>query len=240
MKNLLPFIILFTFLSSTAHASKDTTQLGMNINSLTPKQSPWKGIMLDLGLVHLNNAPALMQTRMWRPASVNIYYYHRIELGSEKFTFNPGIGVGLDNFFFQDNVQISAWGDTVLALENYMTGMNVDYRKSKLSTNFVDIPFELRFKSSSINNKAFKIALGGKVGMRFQAQTKVKYDVGDRTVKEKVSHDHYVNRFRYGVTGRIGYGRFLFYGYYSLSDIFQSNTAPEMNPIMFGVSLSAF
>jgi hypothetical protein len=232
MKKLLLFpLLLITFLSNAAFLT-DTTNL------LAPKQSPWKGVMLDIGTIYLHNAPPLMEVRLPRPSVVNLYYYHRIELGSEKFTINPGLGLGLENFFFQDNIRLDGFGDSLYVFEENGTGYN--YRKSKLSANYIDLPLELRFRSSTIDRRAIKIALGVKGGILFRAHTKNKYDFEGNTFKEKWIHDLHVNRFRYGWTGRVGYGKMLFFGYYSLSNLFREGAAPEMAPIMFGISLSYF
>ncbi|WMJ75412.1 outer membrane beta-barrel protein [Cytophagaceae bacterium ABcell3] len=242
MNKSLAFLLIsffYTFqLFADISSRKDTADQPLNLDLLEPRHSAWKGLMIDKGFAYLQGAPSVLQTRWYRPANLNIYYYHRIELGSEKLTLNPGIGLAFDNYFFEDNVRLETLGDEVVAYEEDIEG--ITYRRSKLNANYIDIPVEIRFKSSTINRKAFKLGLGVKAGVMFDAKTKFVYSTEDRRIREQQKHHHHVNRFRFGLTGRIGYGKLLFYGYYGLNNLFRDGTAPEMRPVMFGLSLSFF
>lgn len=198
-----------------------------------------QSLLLEVGTAYIpeNNElanPDLFNVRTGRPSTVNIYFFKPMEIAGKYFMFKPGIGLGLDNFFFEQNLRFEPSGDTVRIDE----GSNRSYRKSKLSANYVDIPLEFRLATSSNSKKAFKFEFGGKIGILFEGHSKRKYDVNDITIKEKAS-DLALRRFRYGLTGRIGYGRLILFTYYSLSPIFKEEFMPDINPVIFGITLSS-
>jgi len=114
------------------------------------------------------------------------------------------------------------------------------FLKTKLAANYFDIPVELRFKSSNNDRTAFRIAIGAKVGVLFNAHSKIKF-IEDGFVRKIKSRDDFgLNQFRYGIIGRIGFSYFNLFGYYSLSSLFKSGKGPELTPFMFGITLSNF
>ena len=62
------------------------------------------------------------------------------------------------------------------------------------------------------------------------------------TYQDKMKVKHYsvpnINKFRYGVTARFGYGPFNLIAYYSLSKLFEDNLGPELTPISVGISFN--
>lgn len=197
----------------------------------------FKGLLIDLGTAYLsettyNGMPDFFNVRTGRPSTVNIYLFKNIRIVNHTFTFSPGLGFGLDNYFFEKDVLIAPSGDSLFTLGQ-------DLKKSKLSANYIDIPLEFRFASSSNYKKAFKVAIGGKFGVLFSGKSKIKYKQDGDIVKQKFS-DISLNKIRYGLTGRIGLGHLNLFGYYSLSSLFKDKYAPEMNPIIFGISLTSF
>ena len=175
---------------------------------------------------------------IWKSKGLNIYYMYEIELGTEKLTFNLGFGVGLDNYNFEkENTLINKGLDTLNNKILIFSNDTIEYKKSKLSVNYFDIPIEFMYRSHKEKKKAFMFALGGKIGLLIQAHTKVKYKKDGETIKEKLHSNFFIEPFRYGLTTRIGYGGLNLFGYYSLSKMFKKDKAPEMTPLMLGLTL---
>lgn len=108
-----------------------------------------------------------------------------------------------------------------------------DYELNKLSCNFVDAAFEFRLRSNpNEHNKRFKIAAAIKAGYLVQSHTK--FETFD--IKMKTYNIKNLNKFQYGLTGRIGYGRWGFTGYYSLINLFKNEKGPELIPVSVGLS----
>ena len=194
--------------------------------------------VLDIGVTHYRFAPGSMELKMLGSRGINIYYTYDIKLIGEKFSFSPGFGFGTTNYTFKDPVTLGYSGDT-LVVKNVSSNYK-GLKKSKLAANYLDIPLELRFRSGADVN-SFKIALGVKAGILVSSLTKVKYkDDGWKKLKNK--EDFELEKFRYGVYGRVGYGAFHLFAYYSLSDLFQKNNGPQgrsITPYMIGITLSA-
>ena len=134
----------------------------------------------------------------------------------------PGFGVGLDRYRFEDDITLASNNDVeIVELED------LDVTKSMLVSNYFDVPLELRFYANPNDKKrSFKVGLGFKAGIRFSSHTKVKYEEDGNNVIEKEKNIFGLNRFRYGVTGRIGIGGINFFYYQSLSELFESGEGP--------------
>ena len=122
----------------------------------------------------------------------------------------------------------------------------VKYRKNKFATVFFDIPVELRIRTRpNLKHKNFKIALGFKAGILIQSYIKYfgneyRFPGIDDEVKFKTYKTQNILPYRYGVYGRIGYGKFYLFGYYSLSKVFETNKGPDLTPINLGIGLSIY
>jgi hypothetical protein len=113
-----------------------------------------------------------------------------------------------------------------------------------LVTNYFEIPIEFRYDTKPEDiARSFNVAIGGRIGILYDAFTKIKYNDLGETVKYKNKLNHGVNPIRYGVYSRIGIGSFSFFGFYNLSEMFEKDKGPEgttMNTMTFGISLNGF
>lgn len=197
-------------------------------------------LRIGFALSFLNNAPAEMSTRWIRNRSVDVYYIADVPLGDSRFIFNPGLGLGLERIGFANDItlQRTAAGTVISPLSE------MDVNKSLLVFNYVDIPLELKFHANRINpNRGFNIAIGGRVGILYSAHTKINFEEMGDVVRLKRKEHYNLNRFRYGLTARIGLGRFNAYYYHALSPLFRGNEGPEQTQAThykIGVSFAAF
>ncbi|MBK9730294.1 MAG: outer membrane beta-barrel protein [Chitinophagaceae bacterium] len=108
-------------------------------------------------------------------------------------------------------------------------------KKNKLSCTYIGIPLMLRYESNRSNlNHSFHVAAGGFGEYLIGSHTKTKSTSND---KIKQHDDFNLNRFRYGITGRIGYGWASLFVNYSLSEFFESGTGPVVYPASAGLAL---
>lgn len=164
---------------------------------------------------------------------------------SSKFSLGAGIGIGAHNYYsdgavssFKDSTFFTAMPDTI------------NYKINKLSTAYLDIPLEVRFRTKhEKKSKQFKIAIGGKIGMLLSSHTKYKGDgyktnlEGDIETfdkKEKTYDIENIEKLRYGATFRVGRGSWNLFAYYSLSQLFENGKGPEMYPISVGLMVTPF
>lgn len=227
------FILLFLLGFSTSAFAQNT----QNSNTGETYQPNVRGnLFFAVGVNALNNAPRDFQISPFRSKSVNLYYLYDIPLGTSHFSFHPGIGLGLEKYQFKNGTTLTyADGadvpgyegtDPVLIMDSvqYVYGSG-SFRKHRLAANYIDIPLEFSFASNKSNPKAgLKISLGGKIGVLFDAKTKVKYDNRlNETVTEKIKRPWDLNQLRYSAVTRIGYGGFNVYFEYQFSPMFNND-----------------
>ncbi len=178
-----------------------------------------------------------------RSIGVNVFRIYDIPFGHSPIGI--GIGYALSSHNVHHNGQFimgvdSVSGNEFTRLEPYPSGYS--YRKNKLSINYFEIPFELRFRSKKKPNKngivrgPFRFYPGFKVGYLANIHTSRKNDQG----KFKEYNFNVLDRFRYGATIRIGYGKFALYGFYSLNNLFKNKESTVLQPFSVGISFLTF
>lgn len=171
---------------------------------------------------------------------VNVYFMYDVVIKNSPVSIAPGIGIGSDNWYHNSQVVFT---DT---FTNFIPFADtVGFKKSKLGLTYIDIPLELRFrgKPNPKNNWQWKLAAGFKIG--FLVHSKWKYKGDDFRVNPQVGQVKFkefgvpnLEKLRYGVTARGGYGPFNLQIYYSLSNLFQDGQSIELQPITFGISIN--
>lgn len=204
--------------------------------------------VLEFGLNNALEAPDRFDLALWGSRTVNIYYTYELRLGQSKFSVVPGIGLSLERFKFKNGATLAYDEDDSLKLLLPSETVTTGERKSQLITNYVDVPLELRFTSNPDDpNRAFKAAIGGRIGYMYDAFSKMKYKVDGETKQLKDKQNFNLNRFRYGVYGKLGIGNFSLFGYYNLTPLFEEGKGPyegnmvtDFQTVTVGISLSAF
>ncbi|MDQ3395615.1 MAG: PorT family protein [Bacteroidota bacterium] len=197
-------------------------------------------LRIGFALSFLRDAPEDMKLGWWKSRSVDIYYILDLPLGNSRFTFNPGIGLGIERFGFMRPVAFDRISEQEVQIVN-IDALNPS--KSLLNANYLDIPLELKYHFGATMYSGFNIAVGGRVGYLIDAKTKVNYEENGSAIKLKTKDDFNLNKLRYGVTARVGLGRFNLFYYQNLSPLFKSNQGPsstDMYHFKAGISFSAF
>jgi len=138
------------------------------------------------------------------------------------FAFGLGLGYGRNTYF--QEIKITESNNNTL-FEN-IHGDN--FKNNKFSTHSIEMPIELRWRTSTINKyKFYRIYAGGKVSYAFA--TKSRFKTKDSTVKVKGISE--INKLQYGLTLSLGYGTWNINLYYGLNDIFSDAKLDGVSPI---------
>jgi Outer membrane protein beta-barrel domain len=207
-------------------------------------------LIFDLGLNSWSKTPVGADMNLWKSKDLNITYLFDLPLGDGGFTFTPGVGISLEKFAFDNNTTLTstitnsgARTIDVAQLETIYINAK-SFERSKLATNYIDVPLEFRWYARGTNyGQGFRAAIGGKVGMLYSSYTKVKMEDEARDPKMvKDRQDYGVNQFRYGILARIGWGGIGMFSYFELSNKFDNPPPGGENTktISFGISLTGF
>jgi hypothetical protein len=123
---------------------------------------------------------------------------------------NLGVGIGVGYAFNSYNKEFSFFIDDPNNPEQF--------NSTKFRTNLVEIPFELRWRTSTATKYNFwRVYPGFKVAYVFASVTKVKIE-GEQVKFKNISA---FNKMQYGLTLSAGYSMWNIFAYYGLSSIFK-------------------
>jgi len=185
------------------------------------------------GDFNLSGDAALFETKPLNSVDLTIHFAKtKFNLIRGKVNLITAISLASNRYAFRKDLVMVPDQETATV---YVDSLN-DYRKSKLMTNYLQIPLLLNIQTNpDKQSRNFSISAGGYAGLLIGSSTKRK---GDSIGKIRQRDDFNLNQMRYGVTGRIGYGGLELFCNYSLTNLFADGEGPEMTPVTFGVSLS--
>lgn len=201
--------------------------------------------VLELGVNRASGAPDNFSLGLWGSRTVNVYYQYDIRILKSGFSFIPGIGLSLERFKFKNEYTLAYNADSVFMVSPTTAGYT-NLKKSMLINNYVEVPLELCFRTNPEDPaRSFRISIGGRVGYMFDSFAKLKYKEDGEVKKLKDKQDFGLNKFRYGVFGKIGVGNFSVFGYANMTDLFKDGLSQDRKPVDFstftvGISLSSF
>jgi len=203
-------------------------------------------LMLEFGYDGWGGKPDTLTTKWYsRHFNVSVMYDFAFKT-NPRLSFAGGVGVGTSNIFFEKiSIDIAGKSGSSSILVKDASATN-HFKKYKLSTNWVEIPLELRWVSNPLqSSRSFKFAIGTKVGTLIDAHTKGK-DYQDKDgnslygnkYKEKEKSKKYFNNLRLAPTVRVGWGFITLYGAYQVNTLFKEGQGPEVRPYSIGLCLS--
>lgn len=180
----------------------------------------------------------------------NAYIMNDYPIGKTNFAIGYGLGLSYHNLYSNGILKREVDDTLGFTGRTEFDFIDGDYRTNKLTLAYVDIPVEIRFRTKNILNN-FKVAVGFKAGYNINNYTKYDGDILDGTldedgkvptIKTKEYDIEHIERFRYGLTTRIGYGKFSLSAYYSLTPFMVNgkSKADEMFPISVGIAFTPF
>ena len=195
----------------------------------------------------LGTTPAKFEQGFWGSRTLNLYYQFPIRVLKSNFSYAPAIGFSFERYKLTNNYtlarQPNSDGSYPLVLASELNMPNAD--KSMVIMNYIDLmPAEIRYDTNPEDlSRSFHISAGARIGVLFEAHTKVNYSENGetKTIKDQQNHGH--NNFRYGFYSRIGVGSFSLFGYYTVTPVFKENKGPDqttMSTLTIGLSLAAF
>jgi hypothetical protein len=209
--------------------------------------------VVELGLNRDLGGPDNFSLNLWGSRTVNIYYQYDIRILKSRFSFVPGIGLSLERFNFKKFRVLRYESDDSLKLQTPVGAQTAGFpllaiHKSRFINNYIDVPLELKYSTKPDDpSRSIKISVGGRIGYMYDSFTKIKYKDDGEMKKLKDKQDFGLTKFRYGVSAKLGVGNFSLFGYYNLTNLFQSgkgpyirNTQQDFPTMTVGISLSSF
>jgi hypothetical protein len=193
-------------------------------------------VVLDLNHDRFQSVPEGI-TQGYFSIGVDAYMFHDHPI-NKKGTMAWALGLGFSGMNVHHNGQFiyHVEGDNITTqLLPYPDGLNI--RKNKINLNYVEVPFEFRFrtmnKSIEERNVAnFRFYVGFKGGVLVNSHTKYR----DDETKIKVYDIDNLMLYRYGPTLRVGFKKLSVHAFYSLTSIFEEGKGPELYPFSIGLS----
>lgn len=162
----------------------------------------------------LNNKPKDIFQNSFS-TGINIGFLRDFPINKKRtFAIAPGLGLSYNNY--KENLLIDNLNGSI-SYNPIPTGANYD--KNKLSLYFIDLPIELRWRTSTFDShKFYRVYAGFKVSYLFLSQSRYI----DSNQSFKVDNNSDLDRFHYGVYLSTGYNSVNVYGYYGLNNFFKS------------------
>jgi hypothetical protein len=220
---------------------KDDERLGLNYSKKSKdgfSQTELRLGMLDLGVSsylfdgNLDLPRDLNDLELLYGGSWNINWHiirNRIYFVRRAASIEYGLTFSWMHYKFANNFLIDRD-----ATNFEITPLVGEYRKNKLRTTFIEIPLMLTLSS---NKSKIFVSGGGYAGLLLGSQQRLKTENGSKT---KVKDDFNLNKFRYGLEGRLGLGPINIYAQYSLVPLFKQDQGPELYPLNVGLTILGF
>ena len=234
-KSLLALTLVFVGLM-TANSQETLKKKPVDLSN-----RPGDHLMLQLGYVNWSGVPDTIAMGSFSKA-FNIYF-----MLDKPFKSNPslsiafGVGIGSDHIQFSKvNIGIKEGGNTMPFTNVRDTN---HFKKSTLSTTYLEAPLEFRYSADPENGKGFKFAVGFKAGTLFNAHTRNSQlqnrggtVINDYVMKEASSR--FFNKSRFTATARVGYGHVSLFTSIQLNPTIRDGIGPAAKPFAVGLSLS--
>ena len=242
-------VFLCVLLSGFCLAQEVSTETVADTKAKKKRKPPRKEMLL----VNLNfdawlGTPAGIESKWFSSRGVDVAILYDQVIARSWFSAAVGVGFNSHNIHmegFPIEYEIQSGGTYTKLDGSFFDGKNINV--NKLSTNFIDIPIEIRYRSKPHKNgKRIAASVGFKLGWLVQSHTKTKTDedlffqgVNFRS-KIKTYDIPNLNKFRYGVTARVGYANFYLNFFYSLTPLFREGRGTEAVPISIGIGATPF
>jgi hypothetical protein len=198
-------------------------------------------LMLQLGYAQWVGVPDTIAMGGFSK-TINVYLMMDFPFkNNPKLSVGVGAGIGSDHLMFSKlNIGLKDGGNK-LPFTNVRDTNH--FKKTKLATNYVEAPIELRYSANPATGKGLKVALGIKVGQLINVHTRsAKLQnrnenlINDYVVKE--SSSRFINGTRLAGTLRLGIGRFTMFTSYQLTPVIRDGFGPAVRTLSTGIAIS--
>ena len=232
---------------SELFAVGEKTYKKANLENYSTFKGHWKGF--HFGFMNFANLPdgwEDMELDMGSSFSMQFNFAnYSVNLNSRgNIGLVTGLGIEYQCFRFSDEniTLIKEESNTIpVHVQDIYTEDNIDHvQRSSFKNLYLTIPFifEVQFPAAKAAKKRIYASAGFMGGVRMHSKTKIVYrDSDDDKQKEKMKGNFHVVPFKVDVTGRIGYRNINIWGSYTLTNLFKSNTMPDLKVYTLGFGL---
>ncbi len=146
-----------------------------------------------------------------------------------------GIGLGYSHFCIRNNGEFSFNSSPFGEYSSLAVYTGPKRWINRTVFNFVDVPFEIRFRGLR-ERKKFKFYPGFKFSIMVEDFSK--WRIQDKEFKEFNFPD--LNRIHYGPSLRIGLDNVMLWAYYDLAPVFKNENSSQLNLFGAGISIGWF
>ena len=133
------------------------------------------------------------------------------------------LGLGYSFNSYNHNIRISESNPSIYTIIN-----NSNFVKNNFSLHLLEVPFEFRWRTSSIESyKFWRIYTGFKLG--YIVGSKSVYNDGLESINMKNLTD--LNKLQYGITMSVGYNTWNGFIYYDLNPVFNEVSTADLQSI---------
>ncbi|MFP4288699.1 MAG: outer membrane beta-barrel protein [Bacteroidales bacterium] len=185
-----------------------------------------------------SDLPSGMDTKVIN-RGISIDMMQDFPLGNSNFSLGLGLGYMGQNLY-SDNYLYTLFEGNYDFVE---IDEEVVVEKSKLSLNYLQVPFEVRFRTRNLPEN-LRIHLGARAGLLINAHNKYLggdlEGLSDKERKFKESKLGNVEQFNFGLLARVGYSRFNVFAYMPLMAVFEDNNAEDASFLSVGLTFIVF
>ena len=144
---------------------------------------------------------------------------------NQRRNFGVGLGLGVSVNSYYSNLVATDNGDSFIS---YRIATSEDaIKRSKIGTYGINLPFEVRWRSSRADTYRFwRVYAGVKTAYIFASNSKLVTD----SIKTSL-HNPNIEQWQYGLSLSVGYNTWNLHLYYSLSNLLDENALLNNNPI---------
>ncbi len=159
------------------------------------------------------------------------YFFVDHNFGEGIFSFAWGLGISSDNVH-SNAVPVREVNEEGKPGNQVLTAFpdEYDYDKNKFVTTYLELPLELRIITRG--RSPFKLAAGFRLGYLLADHQKIIDGYG----KRKYYDFAHITNWRYGLSARIGVGKFGLTGFYSLTPLIEEGKGTQVIPVSVGIS----
>lgn len=161
--------------------------------------------------------------------NVNIWFFvQRVNLIEHVVNLKYGLGLELNNYFFDDERVMFQKNPTLITLDNTLK----DAKKNKLAVDYLTVPLMLNFNFTPHKKNGFGLSAGISAGYMYSARQKTKMD-GD---VDKVHNNFDLERWKLSYIGELNLGLIKLYGSYAFQSMWEKGL--DQTPYTVGLRLS--
>ena len=215
-------VIVFTLFSVVLIAQNEPSS---RIKKRKYKLLSEDAVVLDITSNMWRNAPQGIVQHPLKSLGFNLSFFFDRPLGYSPFAIAIGVSYAVEHvqnngvFVYSNNFSTTS-----------IASLQVPFASNRLTSEWFDIPLELRLRTKG--RGPFRLYIGAKAGVNITNY----HQFIDHDTKTRDYKIRNLNVYRYGVYARLGYAMLNLYSYYSLSDMFERGSGPQLAPISVGVS----